>query len=250
MKSEFVLSGKEQLTKMVWAFHFTADELPNWTAGQYMEWVLPHDSADKRGIRRFFTICSSPMEKDLMLATKIIDKPSSFKAKLRDMNIGDPITARDVDGDFVLPKNPQEKLVFIAGGIGITPFRSMVKYLLDMGEKCDIVLLYSNKGSSDVAFSGLFKDAEKIGLKTINFFTKNPKPNKHTYEVEQAVSGYVDEIAIKKYVADWQERTFYVSGPEPMVEAFEKMLQQMGVKGRQLKTDYFPGYSETYQSSS
>jgi len=245
MKSEFVLSGKEQLTKTVWAFCFTSDRLPNWTAGQYMEWVLPHDSADKRGIRRFFTICASPTEKELTFATKIIDEPSSFKIKLRDLNIGDPITARDIDGDFVLPKNPQEKVVFIAGCIGITPFRSMVKYLLDTNEKRDIILLYSNKDSSDIAFSGLFKDAEKIGLKTVNFFT-----DEKGKDTQNNVYGFITPEEIQARIPDWQERTFYVSGPEPMVEAFEKMLKTMGIKGRQLKTDYFPGYSETYQSSS
>ena len=245
MKNDFMLTKKEQLTKTVWAFHFTFDRLPNWTAGQYMEWVLPHANADKRGIRRFFTICASPTEKELIIATKIIDKPSSFKAKLRDLNIGEPIIARELDGDFVLPKNSQEKLVFIAGGIGITPFRSMVKYLLDTQEKRDIVLLYSNKESSDVAFSDLFKDAEKIGLKTINFYTDEKGKN-----TQNNVYGFITPEEIQAKIPDWQERTFYVSGPEPMVEAFEKMLQQMGVKGRQIKTDFFPGYSETYQSVS
>lgn len=247
-KNEFVLTKKQQLTKTVWAFHFTDERLPNWTAGQYMEWVLPHDKADRRGNRRYFTIASSPTEKDLMFATKIVDKPSSFKATLRDLKVGDQIIARGVDGDFVLPKNPQEKLVFIAGGIGIAPFRAMAKYLIDSNEKRDIVLLYLNKDSGDVAFSNLFKDAKKIGLKTIDFFAENPDQKMHIPGMAPSVSGFVDEMAIKKYVADWQERTFYVSGPEPMVEVFEKMLKQMDIKGKNIKTDFFPGYSETYQS--
>lgn len=250
MKNEFTLAKKEQLTKTVWEFSFIADKLPVWQTGQYMEWILPHSNPDKRGARRFFTLASIPTEKELMIATKIIEPVSSFKVALRDLSIGDPITARGVDGDFVLLKNQQEKLVFIAGGIGITPFRSMVKYLLDTNEKRDIVLLYANKTSGDVAFVDLLKQAQIIGLKTINFYTDILKPVLPTYGVgKEVVSVFtlIDEIAIKKYVPDWQERTFFVSGPEPMVEAFGKMLKTMGIKGRQLKTDYFPGYSETYQ---
>lgn len=261
MKNEFNLVKKEQLTKTVWEFWFGGERLPNWQAGQYMEWILPHSNPDKRGTRRFFTLASSPTEKELMIATKIIEPASTFKVALKNLNIGDSIIARGVDGDFVLPKSQQEKLVFIAGGIGITPFRSMIKYLLDTGEKRDIVLLYSNKDSSDVAFSELFNEAKKIGVKTINYFTSgSPISNSIRVEddsvtsakgknTEDIVYGFITAEEIQIKVLNWQERTFYISGPEPMVEAYEKMLNSIGVKRRQIKTDYFPGYSETYQNN-
>lgn len=240
-KNEFNLVKKEQLTKTVWAFWFNGKQLPVWQAGQYLEWVLPHSNADKRGARRFFTIASSPTEKELLLATKIIHPASTFKVALRGLNIGDPITARNVDGDFILPKDQNAELVFIAGGIGITPFRAMLKWLLDTNQPQPITLLYANKTNTEIAFKDFLDKTANFGwLKPIYFLSTQLS----TYEVDSNGFRYglIDENAIRKYVPDLQNKLFYVSGPEPMVEAMEKMLKKMGIRGKQLKTDYFPGY--------
>lgn len=235
---EYTLTKKERFSETVWGFWFDHSAPPSWSAGQYMEWVLPHENADSRGKRRFFTVCSSPTERELMIVTKIIDQSSSYKLALKNMEVGAPITARGLEGDFVLQKDGREKLLFIAGGIGITPFRAMIKYLLDNGQKRDIVLLYANKTNSDAAFVDLLKEAGKIGVKTIYFFSDSEKP------ILPAVTGLIGEPAIKRYVPDWRERTFYISGPEPMVEAYEKMVVAMGVAKKGIKTDFFPGYDE------
>ena len=242
-KNEFNLVKKEQLTKTIWAFWFNGEQLPDWQAGQYMEWVLPHSNIDKRGTRRFFTIASSPTEKELMIATKVINPSSTFKVALRDINIGDPITAQDVNGDFILPKDRNAELVFIAGGIGITPFRSMLKWLLDTNQQQPITLLYANKTADEIAFKDFLDKTANFGwLKPIYFFSTKLS----TYEVDSNGfrDGLIDENAIRKYVPDFQDKLFYVSGPEPVVEAMEKILKKIGIRGRQLKTDYFPGYSD------
>lgn len=202
--------------------------------GQYLEWVLHHPHTDSRGIKRYFTIASSPTEKDLQISTRLApERSSSFKLALKAMQSGDEISASELDGDFVLPQDPKIPLVFIAGGIGITPFRSMIKYLLDKNEKRDMVLLYSNKSEAQVAFKELFEKAKRVGLKTVYVITEQ--------------DGYIDPGLIKKEIPDWAARTFYVSGPEPMVEAFEKMLMdEMGIKGGMIKRDYFPGYTDTH----
>ena len=237
MKYNLILSQKKQLTNTIWEFSFNTERPIRWQAGQYMEWFLPHSHPDKRGTRRFFTLASSPTEKELMITTKITDNPSTFKTALRDLNIGNSISARDIDGDFVLSKDRQEKIVFIAGGIGITPFRAMVKYLLDTGEKRDIILLYSNINKSDTAYMDLFNLTPKVGLITVYYYTKDKGENN-----QSQIYGYITPEEIQIRIPDWQERTFYVSGPEPMVESFEKMLKKMGIKSRYIKTDYFPGY--------
>ncbi|HEV8601381.1 MAG TPA: RnfABCDGE type electron transport complex subunit D, partial [Patescibacteria group bacterium] len=223
------------------SFWFEPLKKMNFTAGQFLEWTVAHRKPDLRGFRRWFTIAASPSENMLMLTTKFSEKSSSFKQALKDIKPGDEITATGPDGEFVLPKATQEKLVFIAGGIGITPFRSMVKYLLDTNQSQPIVLMYSNRTAADIAFRPVWEEAQKkFGLKAVYTITDEvPKD-------WQGRVGFIDPKMIKEEVPDWQERTFYVSGPEPMVQAFVKMLAGMGIADKKIRRDYFPGYTETY----
>jgi glycine betaine catabolism B len=227
------LQEKTALTPQVIAFKFMASEKIKRVAGQYFEWTLNHPNPDERGIKRFFTIASSPTEDFILLTTKFYDKPSTFKQALKLLEPGDEILANDLQGEFTLPLDQNRKLVWIAGGIGITPFRAMTKYLLDTGEKKDIVLLYSNKNEQEIIFKELLDQAEEIGLKTIFVNTDQ--------------SGYIDQELIKTKIPDWAKRLFYLSGPEAMVEAFEKWLLEMGISEDNLKRDYFDNYTETHQ---
>src|SRR3989344_4880530 len=132
--------------------------------------------------------------------------------------------ATGAEGDFVLPKDKNKKLAFIAGGVGITPFRSMAKYLIDKNMQCDIVLLYSANRPEEFVFTELFNDAKSRGLKPV-------------YITER-----VNDELIRQNIPDWKDRLFYVSGPQPMVKAIEKTLILMGIPKRDIKRDYFPGY--------
>lgn len=227
------LQISEQIASGAMGFWFEPRPAFGFVPGQFLEWTLAHPHSDSRGIRRYFTIASSPTEQGILLATKFSSQGSTFKTALRLLQKGEQITVTGPRGDFVLPKEANKKLVFIAGGIGITPFRSMIKYLLDMGQPLDIVLLYSNKTREDIAFRDLFDEAiKKFQLKVVYVNTDE--------------EGFLDLERIKKEVPDWPERLFYVSGPEPMVQAFEKMLEGMGVPKANIKRDYFPGYTETH----
>lgn len=227
------LKEKVKLSHDVVGFWWEPWKKFQFQSGQYLEWTLAHKNPDTRGIRRFFTIASSPTEDLILLATKFYEKPGTFKQTLRDLKPGDEIIASNLEGEFTLPKDQSIKLCLIAGGIGITPFRSQAKSMIDCGERRDIILLYSNKTAKDIVFKDIFKKADKQGWRTVYINTDQ--------------MGFIDEKVIKEIVADWQERMFYVSGPEPMVEAFEKMLYRMGLKKSQVKRDYFEGYSETHQ---
>lgn len=232
------LKRKGEIAKDIFAFWFEPMGKLNFTAGQFLEWTLPHKNPDSRGVRRFFTIASSPTEESILLATKMPqDRPSSFKGALKDIKNGDTIYTSSLAGEFILPKDRSKKMVFIAGGIGITPFRSIIQYLLNKKESRDMVLFYSSGKQSEIAFKEIFDKAEKqAGLKTVYVLTKdNPK----NWDGE---TRYIDEAMIKKYVADWKDRVFYASGPEGMVQNFEKMLAKMGIKKKNIKRDYFPGY--------
>lgn len=248
-KGKFILKLKEKMriAPDIYNFVFQTDHKIHFNAGQYMEWTLPYTKLDSRGNRRYFTLSSSPTEDNLQIGIKFYPNPSIFKQTLTSLKIGGRIMAGQLSGDFTLPNDQKKKLVssgeatklcFIAGGIGITPFRSMIKYLLDINEKRDIVLFYSNKLVSEIVYKEIFDKAEKkLGIKIIYALTdSNNIPNNW-----QGKMGYIDEQMIKQEAADYKERTFYLSGPPSMVDSFKNVLKNMGVSN--IKTDYFPGYA-------
>lgn len=234
------LKGKVQVASDAYNFLFVSDKKLLFRPGQYMEWTLPVKHADNRGNRRYFTIASSPTENEIEIGIRFSPKSSTFKKELMSLGAGGTIVASQLAGDFTLPKNPQQKLVFIAGGIGATPFRSMVKYLLDRGEKRQIILFYSNRCSADIAYKDIFDIAQKLlGIKVVYTVTD---PNLVSTDWKGKM-GYINQQMIIEEVPDYMERTFYVSGPHTMVTAFKEILKNMGVKKGSIKTDYFPGFA-------
>lgn len=234
------LKDAVQLTSDTAEFVFDTDSPLRFKPGQYLEWTLGYNKPDNRGNRRYFTIASSPTEKELRLGVKFYPNGSTFKKALAYMNDGDTIIASQLAGDFVLPRNKNKKLVFIAGGIGITPFRSMIKYLTDTKQKRDIVLIYSNRTRADIVYKNIFDEAPKyFNLKMLYTFTglKNVPLQKNWRE------GYVNTKMILEEIKDWQERTFYISGPPSMVENTKKVIKNLGLSNRQIKTDFFPGFT-------
>ncbi len=220
-------------------FRFEANKKIHYEPGQYLEWTLGHQKPDSRGNRRYFTISSSPTEKEIMLGIKYYDKPSSFKLKLGKLGVGETIHAGALSGEFTLPTDWSEKLVFIAGGIGVTPFRSMVKYMTDMKEKRDIILLYSNKTPGDIAYKNIFDEADqKIGLKTMYFVNDLDGAS---LEANMRL-GFITPEVIMKEIPDYKDRTFYISGPHGMVTAFQDSLSKLGIPSKNIKTDFFPGF--------
>lgn len=240
-KEKLILTLKQKLKSAngVYDFVFTSDRKLNFNAGQYLEWTLSHKNPDTRGNRRFFTIASSPTENNMRIGVKFYGNSSSFKKAMLEMDQGSKIMAGSLNGDFTLPKDLNKKLVFIAGGIGVTPFRSIVKYLTDKDEKRDIVLIYSNKSKEDIAYLDIFNSAEKNGVKTIYTLTEVDKiPADWSGE-----KGMVSQEMIAKDIPDYKDRIFYISGPHAMVDAYEDLLKQMGIKSSNIVIDYFPGYA-------
>jgi len=206
--------------------------------GQYLEWTLPHDSSDSRGNRRYFTIASSPTEESLHLGIKFYPQGSSFKKALATLDEKTPVVAAQLAGDFTLPSDTKTKLVFIAGGIGITPFRSMIKYCIDANQPRPIVLLYANKVVSEIAYADIFKQARQIGIQTVYTLTDTNSVPKEWY----GRVGRVTSEMIQKEVPDFMERIFYLSGPHAMVTGYEETLKGMGVPQGHIKKDFFPGF--------
>ena len=217
---------------------FSPDRRISFRPGQYLEWTLGIPTPDSRGNRRPFTIASAPTESEIRLGIKFYPEPSAFKRHLSQMQPGDVIYGARVAGSFTLPKDAREKLVFIAGGIGITPFRSMVQDLRDRGEARPIILLYGCKNWSEVAYQDVFKSAEEeLGLRAVYVLAAGSGGG------SAAHSGLIDKDLIQREVPDMAERTFYISGPRAMVIAFERTLRALGIPRSRIKLDYFPGFA-------
>jgi ferredoxin-NADP reductase/Na+-translocating ferredoxin:NAD+ oxidoreductase RnfD subunit len=217
---------------------FRPDRRIDFRPGQYLDWTLDLPTADSRGNRRPFTIASAPSEREIRLGVKFYPEPSAFKRRLLRMRPGDVIYGSRVAGSFTLPSDTREKLVFIAGGIGITPFRSMVQDLRDRGEARPIILLYGGKDWSEVAYQDVFTSAEEeLGLRAIYVLAADSSRGSH------ARSGLIDKDLIQREVPDMAERTFYISGPRAMVVAFERSLRALGISRSRIKVDYFPGFA-------
>jgi ferredoxin-NADP reductase len=224
------LKKKEELASGIYDFEFATDQGMPFKPGQYMEFTMEHPDQDSRGIRRYLTIASSPTEQDMKLGIKFYDKPSSFKKYLMQVKPGHKIVASQLAGDFTLPKDKNKKLVFIAGGIGATPFRSMIKYMLDTKDKRSVALFYLNKNRDDIAYKDIFDKAEQqLDVKVVYSIFDIPP------------ASYYRQIA--EEVPDFKERFFYISGPNSMVNAFYANLRKIGVKRSYIKTDYFPGFA-------
>lgn len=239
-KQKLILKLKQtiQLAPNIYDFVFSLNEKFNFIPGQYMEWTLAQKNPDSRGSRRYLTIAASPGEGDLRIGIRLSDPSSSFKKELLNLPLGGEVIASSLSGEFILPKNQTEKFVFIAGGIGITPFRSIIKNLLDNNTEMDIFLFYSVRNLADAVYMDIFNKAQACGLNTIITLSdiQNIPPN------WQGGVGTLTKEMIESKVADYKNRTFYISGSHGMVTSFKKTLAEAGLKKSQIKTDYFPGY--------
>jgi ferredoxin-NADP reductase len=205
-----------------------------------MEWTLPHAKTDARGNRRYFTLASSPTEQDMRIGVKFYKRSSSYKRALLKITNETPIVAAQISGDFVLPKDNTEKLVFIAGGIGVTPFRSMIKYLIDTKETRPITLLYSARTADDFAYRDVFEQARReLGLHTVYVTTGKGADNTGAH----SRSGRINAEMIKREVPDYAECHFYISGTQAMVTAMRDALAELNVPKHHIKIDYFSGYA-------
>jgi ferredoxin-NADP reductase len=234
------LKYKLQLSSDTYEFAFDRQKDFQFIPGQYMEWTLPHKKIDSRGNRRYFSISSSPTENKLTMTVKFYDPSSSYKKELLNSQSGKQIIAAQVAGDFVLPKDLKQPLAFIAGGVGIAPFRSMIQYIIDKSLLVDIVLLYTNRTVSDILYADVFEKARANGVRVVyNLTDLQNLPHRWG-----GTSGHITPDSIKQIIPDYQKRVYYISGPQLMVQNFERTLRDSNVNSSQIKTDFFPGYNE------
>jgi len=211
-------------------------QVVDFRAGQYF-WVelLDPPYEDEKGPRRHISVVSSPTERGVLgLCTRIRD--SAFKRSLAELEVGAEVEVEEPKGDFKLPEDTEPHYVFIAGGIGITVFRSMLRYIADTGEPYDVTLVYSNRDRASTAFLDELTELESQipGFELVVTMTGDPE---WTGE-----SRRVDADFLRDKLGELADYTYLLAGPPPMVEGVVEQLNEAGVPEAQIEPDRFSGY--------
>ncbi len=209
--------------------------------GQYCDFTLSElKYPDERGATRHFTLSSSPTEPYLTLTTRIRQE-SGYKKTLDELPIGAEINVRGPSGVFVLEDErttvPQ---VMIAGGIGITPFRSIIKYVSDKNLSVPIQLVYSNSIPEEITFKNELDNitASHPNIKITYTITK-PEESQVPWD---GPTGRVDENFIQSLISNLKSPIFWLCGPPAFVDAMEEILNSMQISQERIKIDKFTGY--------
>ena len=235
---KFTLVRVEKMASGCYDFVFNSDRKPVFKAGQYLDWTLNVRNPDNRGNRRSFTIASAPTDTEVHLGVKFYRGPSAFKRSLLNLKPGDAIYGSQIAGSFVLPRDRTEKLAFIAGGIGVTPFRSMMQDMINRRDERSVIMLYGNNSVKEIAYSEVFDRAEReLGIKTVYAVAEDAALDTNMHH------GFIDAELIRREVPDYRNRTFYISGPRSMVLRFQRILKELGITQSRINVDFFPGFA-------
>ncbi len=234
------LVSREEIGRTVYEYSFKPESPLDYKPGQYLELTLPLKKSDSLGNRRTFTIASSPTEDTVLFGVKHAQKGSAFKSTLAVLPKGTIVTANNLAGDFLLPIDEKVRMVFIAGGIGITPYRSMLKYLIDNRQSRNIVLFYAVSDPKQIVYKNVLNDAKEYGLKVV--YVLSPTPGEEVPKSWSGEVGFITADMIKQHVLDYDKRQYYISGPNGMVIANKRTLRSMGIPRDHIRTDYFSGY--------
>lgn len=233
------LISSGEIAKDIMAFQFEKPAGYQFTAGQFCFLNLPDMGFDdERGLRRHLSIASSPLENELLFATKMSE--SAFKKTLRAMTAGTAITIEQPMGFLSLPESTTLPAIFLAGGIGITPFRSMIRYASGARTGYTITLFYSNRTPDEAAFLGELEGIAEVygNLRVLPTMTRIQ---------ESAVrwpgfTGRIDASMIEEHCRDWRDSVYYLAGPPVMVDSMKETLKEMHISNERMHVEKFSGY--------
>jgi len=212
-------------------------EAMDFRPGQYFHVTLPSIGRDdEKGLRRHITIVTSPNDRGVVgFATRM--RESAFKRTLGELPVGTEVEVEPAKGRFGLPEDPSRPLVFIAGGIGITVFRSMLRYIHEERLPYRVTLIYSNRDEESAAFLDELRELEQAlpGFRLVLTMTQDAAWDGEARKVDAAfVRDYLD--------GDLDPYTFLVAGPPAMAEGVQAALQEAGVRDENVITERYSGY--------
>jgi len=233
------LLSKRTVAEGTMAFEFEKPADFTFEAGQYGHWTLIDPTeTDAEGNGRDFSIASAPADANLLIASRIRD--TAFKRALSAAEPGLKIKLEGPMGSLTMPAFSTKPVVFLAGGIGITPFRSMVRQAATTKLSNQITLFYSNRRPEDSAFIdeliGLTK--ENLNFKLVASMTEMEKSTQ-PWDGER---GFIDAAMLHRHLTDLTTPTFFTAGPPGMVAAMKKLLTEVGVPDEQVRSEDFVGY--------
>lgn len=234
-----ILKKKEEVAKLTCYAEFELEgERSDFTPGQYFFVTLkPEDAEHKEELTHHFSIVNSPNQKGILaLTTRLRLEESLFKRTLNEMQEGAPVEIGKIAGSFVLPEETSKPIVFIALGIGITPYISMLRYAFEEEKGYNFTLFYSDNETDSMPFLDELKqmEANHSNFKFVPIVTKD--------ENWQGEKRHVDGELLKDYLNDINGSLYYISGPPKIVETVAGSLKEAGIAEENIKTDSFSGY--------
>lgn len=239
MPYKIKLKGKEEVADGTMAFHFEKPKDFVYKAGQFADYTLINPSqTDAEGNTRGFTITCAPYEDDIMFTTRMRD--TAFKREMKEMPIGTEVTFDAPYGSFTLHNNRGIPAVFLTGGIGITPVRSILLQATHDIAPHKIFVFYSNKTPKDAAF---LTDLNNLQEKNKNItFIPSMTDMEGSNQEWKGEKGFFTKEMLEKYIGDLQKPIYYLSGPKAMVTTVRKTLNDSGVDDDNIRTEEFSGY--------
>lgn len=233
------LKDRKEVAERTVAFQF--EKPPGWAfkAGQFIDMTLLGPSeTDSEGNTRGFSIASGPHEETLMVTTRMRD--TAFKRVLKIMPIGTAVKIEGPFGDLTLPNNASRTLVFLAGGIGITPFRSMLVRAAEEKLTHRIFLFYSNRRPEDAPFLEELQALERqnSNYKIIPSMTEMEKSDR----LWNGETGLINQEMLARHLKDAKSPIYYIAGPPAMVKGLHQMLNKAGVDDDDIRAEEFAGY--------
>ena len=234
-----ILQRKEEIADGTMAFHLEKPGGFVFKAGQFGDFTLTNPvETDSEGNMRGFSLASAPYEDTLMFATRMRD--TAFKRVLRTMEIGTEVSLDAPYGSFGLHNNPRIPAVFLTGGIGVTPVRSIVLQAARDNLPHKIFFFDSNRRPEDAAFLKELMGAE---VKNPNYtFVGTMTEMEKSGMKWNGETGYITKAMLEKYVGDLTLPIYYLAGPASMVTAMRKTLNEAGVDVDNIRTEEFSGY--------
>jgi len=238
-KYEATLTASESVAEGTMAFHFAKPADFKFEAGQSVNVsLIDPPETDHKGNSRSFSLVSAPYETELVIATRMRD--TAFKRVLKAMPAGGRVGLRGPAGMFTLDPADARPAVFLAGGIGVTPFVSMLRDAAHSRLGSDLWLLYSNRRPEDAAFleelAALPKRHSRCHfVGTMVEMDKSSRP-------WSGETGFLDRAMLERYLKGFAAYVYYIAGPPGLVEAMQKMLIGAGIAEDAIRTDEFFGY--------